>query len=210
MELSVSLPRWRVLGLSVLVAVALLGVWRVVAHAQPGPPAASLQVGGATYTVIGAEEVPGISAQDVNGMTHGISGLVSAGEALIRVTITITGGDGPVAYDASVLRVLATAPGQDGTRGQVVEPVGGSVARGRLAPGGRLDGEVSFVVPRDGSRLSLTAGTSRPVPLLRLDVAPPGLDDHDATHTPAVPLPTVLAPVVPARPPQLATSTESR
>ena len=56
-----------------------------------------------------------------------------------------------------------------------VAPLGGSLGSGRLSPHGRLEGSLSYVVPRDGAQLVLRSeGSSDAVPLLRADRAPAG------------------------------------
>ena len=158
---------------AVLVATAL-GGWRAVSMAATKPDPSTLVVKGISYTVIHAEQVKGLSDADLGGMSHGIGNLVSSEKALVTVTLVVSGGDSPTSYDASVLRAFATGSSVG------FSPAGGTLGPGRLGAHARIDGSLSFVVPRDGAQLVLRApGDSREVPLLQVDDAPAGANDHD-------------------------------
>ena len=158
---------------AVLVATAL-GGWRAVSMAATRPDPSSLVVKGISYAVIHAEQVKGLSDADLGGMSHGIGNLVSSEKALVTVTLVVSGGDSPTSYDASVLRAFATGSSVG------FSPAGGTLGPGRLGAHARIDGSLSFVVPRNGAQLVLRApGDSREVPLLQVDDAPAGANDHD-------------------------------
>ena len=158
---------------AVLVATAL-GGWRAVSMAATKPDPSTLVVKGISYTVIHAEQVKGLSDADLGGMSHGIGNLVSSEKALVTVTLVVSGGDSPTSYDASVLRAFATGSSVG------FSPAGGTLGPGRLGAHARIDGSLSFVVPRDVAQLVLRApGDSREVPLLQVDDAPAGANDHD-------------------------------
>ena len=133
----------------------------------------SLTVGHATFRVTHVERVDGLTNADLSGMGHGIQGLVLDDSTMIRVSVTVTAGGVPTAFDASRLRLV-----RDGGKNQV--PLGGSVGRGTLRPRASVEGAVAFVVPRDGARLRLGAvGTGAQVALVRIDDAPPGAGHMD-------------------------------
>lgn len=155
--------------LAVEVLVAVVGGWRL-ADSLTHEPGDVVVVDGATYGVSHVEQVSGLTTEDLSGMSHGIQGLVTDGEALVRVRITVTApaGGGGVAYDPS--RLLVFEPGS----GPGHAPVGGSVASGHLAPGASVEGLLSYVLPRAGEEISLGVPGGQRIPLTRIDVAPKG------------------------------------
>jgi hypothetical protein len=166
----------------ILAAVVLavgLGGWRAASTAAPKPGPATLLVNGVSYDIAHAEQVVGLSDSDLGGMSHGIQGLVTDEKALVKVSLVVGGADSPTSYDASVLRVFAT-----GSSSGIV-PAGSTFAPGRLSSHGHIEGTVSFIVPRNGSQLTLCAvGNPRAIALLRVDQATAkGSDAHKAqTH----------------------------
>lgn len=167
-----------------LIALVLVGTavggWRAASMAAAKPAASVLLVNDGSYQVTHAEQVLGLSSSDLAGMSHGISGLVTDDKALIKVTLVVSAGDSPVSYDTGVLRLVTT--GSSGS----VSPVGGTLAPGRLRAHARIEGSVSFIVPRNGAQLGLRAlGDPRVVPLLQVDKAPAGAGSHK--HPPLTP-----------------------
>jgi hypothetical protein len=133
-------------------------------------------------------------------MSHGVQSLVSDDKALVRVAMTVTAGDEDTDYDASVLH--AVAEGQ--TTG--VQPAGGSLpVHGRLAAHSRLEGSLSYVLPRGSARVVLTTGGSASqVPLLYLSPGEGGShggphgDSHGGSHGPHGPPVGPVAPTTAA------------
>ena len=162
---------------AVLVATAL-GGWRAVSMAATKPDPSTLVVKGISYTVAHTEQVEGLSDQDLGGMSHGVASLVTDDKAMVTVTLVVTAGDSPISYDASVLRAYAAGSSVG------VAPVGGTLAPGRLSAHARIEGSLSFIVPRDNAQLILRAPSdSREVPLLQVDDAPAGAGDHPHPST---------------------------
>ncbi|WP_406831206.1 hypothetical protein ABEG17_00015 [Pedococcus sp. KACC 23699] len=186
---------WRVALVALLVLSATaLGVRHVAAVVRGPSDPMTLQVNGITYRVLHAEQVSGLSDADLGGMSHGVNSLVTTDRALVRVTLEVSAPEKGATYDTSVLHAVA---------GRVrLDPVAGSMERGRLRPGGHLEGAISYVVPRNGAQLRLTAADQPAVPLLRVDTA-----GADATHdhgtsgppstTPPLPSTTVTRQVKP-------------
>ena len=157
---------------AVLVATAL-GSWRAASMAASRPDPSTLDANGVSYTVTHVEQVKGLSDSALGGMSHGIQNLVTDDKALVTLTLVITAGDSPGSYDASVLRAFAA-----GSR-VGISPAGGILAPGHLRAHASIEGFLSFVVPRDGARFTLRArGSSRELPLLRVDKAPSGAGQH--------------------------------
>ena len=178
-----ALERSAAAGLNRVVMVALLvfaatalGGWRVAAMTAPKPDPMTLQMGGATFTVTHVEQVAGLTDADLGGMSHGVQSLVTNDKALVRVTLTVAAGDSGTSYDARGLQVFGARSGA------AVLPSGGSLGHGRLVAHARIEGTLSFVVPRKGQQLTLRAPTgAAQVPLLEVDQAPggaPGSHNH--------------------------------
>jgi hypothetical protein len=186
---------WRVALVSLLVlSVTALGARHVATVLQGPVDPMTLRVNGISYRVVHVEQVNGLSDADLGGMSHGVNSLVTPEQALVRVTLDVAAPDGDASYDTSVLRALADSVALD--------PVPGSMEKGSLRRGGHLEGALSYVVPRNGAQLRLTARGQDPLPLLRVDSAR-GTDAHDhgaagppstSSPTPPPPGPTSPAP----------------
>ena len=180
---------WRVALLSLLVlSTTAFGV-RHVASVLRGPvDPMTLQVNGISYRILHVEQVSGLSDADLGGMSHGVNSLVTTEQALVRVTLEVAAPDKGGGYDTSVLRAqVGTVP---------VDPVPGSMDRGSLRRGGHLEGALSYVVPRNGAQLRLTAPGQAPVSLLRVDTA--GAADphgHGTSGPPSTTPPTISTTV---------------
>jgi hypothetical protein len=162
-------PRWtlRLTMLTVLlIAATLLGGVRVAALVTRPDPM-TLQMGRTTMAVTHVEQVTGLTADDLSGMSHGIQGLVQDDQAMLRVSLTVSAGSHATDFDISRLRLHSSA-----SRTALL-PVGGSVGRGHLSAHARVDGAVSFIVPRNGARFVLRGlGATQSVPLTKVDLAP--------------------------------------
>ena len=173
-----------------LVAATTYGGLRVATGASRAPvgeDVPTLAVGHATFRITHVERVDGLTNTDLSGMGHGIQGLVLDDSSMIRVSVTVSAGSDPTAFDASRLRLL-----RHGMPAQA--PLGGSVGHGTLRPRASVEGAVAFVVPRDGARLRLGAlGTTAAVALGRIDDAPPGAGQMDM-NMPGMGAPTAPAP----------------
>jgi len=160
----------------VLVLVTGAGGARAVALARTASlDPSTLRLDGLTVHVVGVDEVVGVAAADLmGGMAHNISGYVPEDEMMLSVSVELTAGDEPTTYRAS--RIVARALGASAD----LSPAGGTLGSGFLSAHGRVDGTVAFVVPRDGSHLSLRVrGSSRSIPLADVDHVAPGHDGHE-------------------------------
>jgi hypothetical protein len=177
---------WALAGL-VVVALAL-GGWRTAALHATTTPTDTIVVGDASYHVTHAEQVKGLSAEDLAGMSHGIQSLVTSERTLVTVSVVVTAGDSTASYDPTDLELVAV--GTD----TPIAAVGATISAGPLEAHASLEGAVSFVVPRDGSRFELRAhGQTRSVPLLQVDVPTPGEEDHG--HSTDAPAPVAVVPL---------------
>ena len=172
---------------TVVFACAVLGGWRAVALRAPLADGSTVIVDGTSYRVTQVEQVTGLSDDDLAGMAHGIQGLVTHGQTLVTVSLVVTAGDDASTFDVSALQVFAAGSNQP------IPAAGGTLAPGTLHAHASVEGALSFVVPRDGSRLVLRApGQSHSVPLLQVDVSAPDSTDHSHGDDAS---PTIVAPV---------------
>lgn len=176
-----------VLIVAVLIGTAL-GGWRAASMAATTKPdPTTLVVNGVSYTVAHVEQVKGLSSSELGGMAHGIQSLVSDDKAMVKVSLVVSAGDSPTPYDAGVLRAFATGSSAG------VLPAGGTLAPGQLSAHARIEGSLSFVVPRNGAHLALRApDSSREVSLLTVDKvtvdkAPAAAGEHKAPSGTAKP-----------------------
>lgn len=178
-----------VLAVVLVLAALALGGWRVASAVTPPPSSTALSVGGVVYQVMHVEQVAGLSEADLAGVSHNIAGLVRDDKALITVSVVVSSSHRPATYDPSLLRVF------DAGSDRRWAPVGGTLSRGRLSADARVEGSVSFVVPRRGVRLVLDTTSSgrrdHSVPLISVDDAPAGAGEH--THGHQGPLPSAGA-----------------
>lgn len=171
----------------VVLSVAAFGVRHVAAVLQGPADPMTLTVNGIRYHVVHVEQVSGLSDADLGGMSHGVNSLVTTDKALVRVTLDVAAPDEDAGYDTSVLHALADSA--------ALEPVPGSMQRGSLRRGGHLEGALSYVVPRNGAQLRLTAAGQNPVPLLRVDsVDAPDTHDHGTSGPPSTTPPATAPP----------------
>jgi hypothetical protein len=167
------------LALALLAVLAMacvaIGGWQALTLPST-PTGPAIRLGDAEVTITHVERVTGLTSQDMAGMGHGIQGLVRDDSTLVRVSVVVSAGRDGASFDATRLRLVAS--------GHRLPPLGASIGRSRLQPHGRLEGAVSFVVPRNGAALALGAtGTPATLPLGHVDDAPPSTgEDHDHHH----------------------------
>jgi hypothetical protein len=118
---------------------------------QDGPGVAQpVRLGFGWLTVTHVEQTAGLTARDLAGMTHGISGLVRSGRVQVQVTVQLAN-----ALERSVVRY---DPGQFSllVGDETVLPATSSLRGGELQPGAAVEGRLGFVVPARGQRLALS------------------------------------------------------
>lgn len=165
---------WRaVLPTIVCVLAVAAGGWQIAVQAAARHHTLTLRSAGVTYTITHVEQVTGLTDADLGGMSHGIQGLVGVDKMLILVSLTVSAGDSATTYDPQTLTAVSTRSPA------VIPPVGGSLTGGPLRAHSHIDGSLSYVVPRDGARITLRIGNSlKTVPLVQTDDAPAGADVH--------------------------------
>ena len=169
--------RQRYLAAGLLVAVSLGGVRAVDLAATAGDDDQTFDIAGASWKVVDVEQVVGVAQRDLmNGMGHNIGSYVSDSQMMVRVAVTVSAGDHRSSFSAGWLKAY-----EDGSK-TPIQPAGGSLGAGLLAPHATVEGTVTFVVPRDGGHLVLKGrGSSHVIDLTTIAQAPPGVghDDHD-------------------------------
>jgi hypothetical protein len=95
-----------------------------------------------------AEKINGTTAKQLGGSTHGISGRVAPNKVQVQASVTLTNLlEEPVAYDPRQFRLLV------GKERKPVKTVKSNLRPGTLQPDASIDGRLSFVAPRTGSKL---------------------------------------------------------
>jgi len=144
------------------------------------PQAADTSFG--AVIVNGADILDGLTAQDLGGVTHGISGLVLSDKAQAQLSITLQNtSDAPVPYNPELFRL------REGENGTPIAPTGSAHAEGVVPPGTSIDLLLDFVVLRTGEELYLEfsdLGSTEPV-VVRIgptDLAPTQNDGGSHGH----------------------------
>lgn len=106
-----------------------------------------------SLTVGGADINNGLSQEDLGGMNHGVSSLVSSGQAQVTVAVTLTAETSAVTVGGGQFRLLA-GKGEQPT-GTPTGAAGTTFPAGELSRRTSVDGRISFVTPTDGSHLWL-------------------------------------------------------
>jgi hypothetical protein len=100
-----------------------------------------------------AEALKGLTARQLAGAVHGIGTFVGRDKALVQASVTITNTTGEtLRYDPEQFRLVARR------KGAAARTYGASHANirpGVLQPDAAIDAQLSYVVARDGSRMSL-------------------------------------------------------
>lgn len=97
-----------------------------------------------------ADDLIGLTSQDLSGVTHGIQNLVLADKTQIQLTIALVNRTG---------ELVRISPGQFHLAGTLnpapVEIEGATFHDGQLQPHSSIEATISFVVPRDGASYTL-------------------------------------------------------
>jgi hypothetical protein len=109
------------------------------------------------------EQVNGLTAKALAGVTHGISNYVPPNKVQVQASVTLTNllNEQPVAYSPTQFRLLV------GKKRKPVKDVRASFRPGTLQPNASISGQVKFIAPRTGSRLWIEfTDPKRPKPFL--------------------------------------------
>lgn len=100
-----------------------------------------------------AKTLKGLTAKQLGGAVHGIGSFVGRDKALVQAAITVTNTTvAPLQYSPQQFRLVAT--GRDGKEKRY-GLAHANIREGTLQPDAAIDGKLSFVAPRDGSRLAI-------------------------------------------------------
>ena len=145
--------------------------------ALPKGPFGTSQDIPASFGVVAVEHVEklnGLSAKDVAGATHGISGFVAPNKVQVDASVTLTNLlDHPIKYDPRQFRLLV------GAKKTPIDELQSSLRPGTLQRDASIDSQLRFIAPRDGSKLWIQfsdPGRAKPilVDLGRTGVTPKG------------------------------------
>ena len=161
-----------VLGLVAVVAAGGAGLRLAVPLLQhPGPPARqvaladpaspdlsvgqAVRTGSGSLTVTAAVLNNGLTSEELGGMSHGVSSLVSSGKAEVAVTLTLANrGDAPLPLSPSQFTMVT---GRGSTPTSTPQSVAGGTVQvdGSVPAHASVDARLAFVTTTDGSRLWL-------------------------------------------------------
>jgi hypothetical protein len=155
-------------------------------------PAAVGQDVPTSFGVVAVENVTrstGPTARALAGVTHGIQSLVAPNRIQVSASVTITNLRPTVLpFTPAQFQLYATRRGRPGASDRPIRIARSSVAAGTLQPDASIDATITFVAPRNGSRLWMSfrdrdAATPVLIDLGRTDRTPAGaLDRHHVHH----------------------------
>jgi hypothetical protein len=122
----------------------------------------------------------GPTAKALAGVTHGIQNLVPPNKIQIDATVTLTNTTGrAVRYTPAQFSLYATRGDKPGSDARPIHLSRASVPPGTLQPQASVDATLTYIAPRNGSKLWISfhdAGRSSPAlfDLGRIDRTPPG------------------------------------
>jgi len=124
-----------------------------------------------SVTVAGIDILPGLTAEEVGGMTHGVSGFVAAAQEQIGVNVLVANSTDHAVRILPAAFTLAI----EGTQQPFVN-TGATFGSVLLQPGSSVEGAVKFIVPRAAANVFIhylaPDGAAITVPAGRLDVGP--------------------------------------
>jgi hypothetical protein len=120
-------------------------------------PAAIAQDVRTSFGVVAVESMTksrGPTAKALAGMTHGVQNLVPPDHLQVDATVTLTNlQEKVVRYSPRQFGLYATRGGRPSRAARSFRIVRASVEPGTLQPNASIDATLTFVVPRDGSKL---------------------------------------------------------
>jgi hypothetical protein len=169
-----------VVALAVVGAVLAVGILRGPSEPVAAVPSGPFTVGQDVPTSFGAmavefvEKIDGLTAKDVAGATHGVSGFVPKGQAQVQAAIALTNLSGEVVpYDPRMFRLLV------GEKGKPLSEVQATFRPGTLQPAAAVKGQLKFVVPADSKVVLAFDDPGRDKPLL-IDLGKTGGETPDS------------------------------
>lgn len=143
-------------------AGAYLSAGLVSAAGAPAPapstgPFGLTEPGPASFGAVAiehAEKVVGVTNRDLAGRTHGVADIVTADKVRVQASATLTNTGGEVApYSPAQFALVATEGRRPVASDKRLKVAGSSIKAGTLQPDASIDARLSYVVPRDRSRL---------------------------------------------------------
>jgi hypothetical protein len=150
-------------------------------------PAAVGQDVPTTFGVVAVQSATksaGPTARALAGVTHGIQSLVPPDKLQVNASVTITNlRPAVLRFTLAQFQLYATRRGRPGPQDRPIRIARGSVAPGTLQPDASIEATLTFVAPRNGSRLWMSfrdpgAATPILIDLGRTDRTPAGARDR--------------------------------
>jgi hypothetical protein len=119
---------------------------------ESGPPSVGddVKTSFGVIAVESAQMLKGLTAKDLAGMTHGIQNRVNPAQLLVQVGVSFTNLlDHTIRYSPNQFRLRI---GKE-TRTRAVKSL--NLYTGTLQPDANISARLSFIAPRDGSKLAL-------------------------------------------------------
>ena len=161
------------------------------ASLAPKQPAAIAQDVPTSFGVVAVESMTknaGPTAKALAGMTHGVGNLVPPNRLQVDVTVTLTNlEENEVRYSPAQFRLRATRRGKPAHGSRSFRLARASVLPGTLQPNASIDATLTYIVPRNGSKLWMTFDdAARAPPILfdlgRIDRTPRGALNQYHAH----------------------------
>lgn len=132
------------------------GLPEVQLSSGPFGTAQEIPVSFGAYVVQTVEKTPGVKPSDVQGQTHNVPSLIGPDEQAVHATIGLTNLVAePIDFSPGQFRLVVGDGDKPGSDDKRLPAVGGTVNAGSLQPDAGITGRLTFVAPRDGSRLWL-------------------------------------------------------
>lgn len=132
------------------------GVPEVQLSSGPFGTAQEIPVSFGAFVVPNVEKTPGVKPSDVQGQTHNVQSLIGPDKQAIHASIGLTNLIAtPVEFSPEQFRLVIGKGDKPAPGDKRVPATGGTINSGSLQPDAGIQGRLSFVAPRNRSRLWL-------------------------------------------------------
>lgn len=157
------------------------GTPEVQLSSGPFGTAQEIPVSFGAFVVQNVEKTPGVRPRDVQGQTHNVQSLIGPDEQAIHATVGLTNLIAtPVDFSPGQFRLVVGDGDRPGSDDKRIPATGGTVNAGSLQPDAGITGRLTFVAPRDGSRLWLEFKDPQQAKPVLVDLGRTGRTPEDA------------------------------
>ena len=157
------------------------GIPEVQLSSGPFGTSQEIPVSFGAFVVQNVDKTPGVKPSDVQGQTHNVQSLIGPDEQAVHATIGLTNLVAePIEFSPGQFRLVVGDGDEPGSDDKRLPPVGGTVNSGSLQPDAGITGRVTFVAPRDGSRLWLEFKDPKQAKPVVVDLGRTGRTPEDA------------------------------